>query len=64
VPGKSLDIPQSTKELELVKKIARRDGVTVEEAATRLASQALAERVRRRTGKGPAKLYPMKRGGR
>lgn len=50
----------SAKELELVKCIANRDGVTIEEAATRLAAEGLARRVRRKTGKGPAKVYGMK----
>lgn len=51
----------SAKELEMVKLIAQRDGVTLEEAATRLATQGLARRVRKKTGKAPAKVYSMKR---
>lgn len=50
----------SARELALVKRIAERDGVTLEEAATRLAAQSLARRVRSKTGKGPAKIYPMR----
>lgn len=51
----------SAKELELVKAIARRDGVTEEEAATRLVKEAIARKVRKRTGRGPAKVYSMRR---
>jgi predicted kinase len=48
-------------ERELVRRIADRDGVTEDEAATRLVKQALARRVKRRTGKAPARVYEMKR---
>lgn len=44
-------------ERELLQKIADRDGVSLDEAATRLAKQGLARRVKRRTGKTPAKVY-------
>ncbi len=44
----------------LLSKIAARDGVSVDEAASELLSQALARRVRKRTGKSPAKVYPFK----
>ena len=50
----------SEKELALVQRIAARDGCTVEEAASRLVSEAIAKRVRRKTGKGPARVYGMK----
>lgn len=46
--------------MEQVRRIAKRDGVSVEEAATKLVQSALARRVRRRTGKGPAKVYGLK----
>jgi hypothetical protein len=48
-------------ERELVKRIADRDGVTEDEAATRLVKQALARRVKKRTGKAPARVYEIKR---
>jgi predicted kinase len=48
-------------ERDLVKRIADRDGVTLDEAATRLAKEGLARRVKRRTGKTPARVYPMKK---
>lgn len=46
-------------EREMLQKIADRDGVTVDEAATRLAKQGLARKVKRRTGKAPARVYEM-----
>lgn len=51
----------SDAELEQVRRIADRDGLTIEEAATKLTQQWLQEKVRRRTGRGPAKVYPIKR---
>lgn len=57
-----LDLTTFSKaELEQVKRIADRDGVTLEQAATRLAQQWLQEKVRRRTGHGPARVYGIKR---
>lgn len=47
-------------EREIVQRIADRDGVTLDEAATRLAKEGLARRVKKRTGKTPAKFYPIK----
>ena len=43
----------------MLQKIADRDGVTVDEAATRLAKQGLAKKVKRRTGYAPAKVYSL-----
>ena len=61
VTDREPDLATFTKaELALVKQIAERDGVTVEEAATRLGQQWLRDKVRRRTGKAPAKVYPIK----
>ncbi len=51
----------TTAELELVKRIAERDGTTVEEAATKLGQQWLKAKVKRRTGNTPAKVYGIKR---
>jgi len=48
-------------EMEAVRRIAKREGISEEEAATRLVQSALARRVRRRTGKAPAKVYGMRR---
>jgi hypothetical protein len=48
-------------EMEAVKRIAKREGISEEEAATKLVQSALARRVRRRTGKAPAKVYSIKK---
>jgi hypothetical protein len=62
VPNREPDLTTFSKaELAQVKRIADRDGVTIEQAATRLGQQWLQEKVKRRTGKGPAKVYPLKR---
>lgn len=47
----------SERELDLVRAVAKRDGITEDEAATNLAKAALARKVRKRTGRGPAKVY-------
>lgn len=48
-------------EKEIVQRIAERDGITLDEAATKLGQRALARIVKRRTGKAPAKVYPIRR---
>jgi hypothetical protein len=48
-------------EMELVQRIATRDGMTLDEAATKLARQALERRVRKRTKYGPARVYSIKK---
>lgn len=50
----------SDKEIEMVRQIAAREGITEDEAATRLVQKEIARRVKRRTGKNPAKVYAMK----
>lgn len=51
----------TAKERELLKRIAERDGVDEDEAATRLVKTALARRVKKRTGKNPARVYQMRK---
>lgn len=51
----------SDKEIELVRQIAKREGISEDEAATQLVQKEIARRVRKRTGKGPAKVYGIKR---
>lgn len=58
---KAPDTALSRQESELVAKVAQIYGITVEEAHTNLAKAGLARRVKRRTGKNPAKVYTMKR---
>lgn len=50
------------KEADLVRQVAKQYGITEDEAATRLMQTGLVQRVRSRTGKGPARVYPMKGG--
>lgn len=47
-------------ERDVVKKIAERDGISEDEAATKLVKAALERRVRKRTGKGPARVFLMR----
>lgn len=51
----------SKKERDVLKRIAERDGITEDEAATNLVKAALERMVRRRTGKGPAKVYSLRK---
>ena len=50
----------SKEEEALAKEIARRKGITVKEAATLVVQACIARRMRKRTGKAPARVYPMK----
>ncbi len=56
------DTPFSSKEMELIERVAKRDGISVDEAATNLGKAGLARRVKKRTGKVPAKVYGIRRG--
>lgn len=51
----------SKEEADLAKQIAKRKGISEEEAATLVMKASIARRVRKRTGKGPARVYPIKR---
>lgn len=44
-----------------MQQIAKRDGISEEEAATQLVKTALARRVKKRTGKTPARVYSLRR---
>ena len=60
VPDRGPDATNlSPKEHALLKTIADRDGISEDEAATNLVKAALARRVKKRTGKSPAKVYSM-----
>jgi predicted kinase len=52
----------SEKERQAVEQIAQQRGITFEEASEQLAKEGLASRVRRKTGKLPAKVYELRRG--
>lgn len=54
-------VPLTPSERALIKRIADRDGITEDEAASNLVKTALARRVKRRTGKTPAKVYEIRR---
>lgn len=51
----------SKNEAELAKEIASRFGLTVEEATTLIVKACIARRMKKRTGKSPAKVYTMRR---
>jgi len=62
VSEKGSDVTALSKaEREVLTRIAQRDGITEDEAATNLVKSALARRVRKKTGKGPARVYDMKK---
>jgi hypothetical protein len=51
----------SEKEAELAKEIANRFGLSVEEATTLVVKACIARRMKKRTGKNPAKIYGIKK---
>lgn len=51
----------SEKERAAVQQVADQRGITFEEAVEQMAKEGLASRVRRKTGRLPAKVYDMSR---
>jgi hypothetical protein len=51
----------SKEEADLAKQVAKRKGISEEEAATLILKSSIARRVRKRIGKGPGKVYQIKR---
>jgi ribosomal protein L23 len=51
----------SEKEAELAKEIATRFGLSVEEATTLVVKACIARRMKKRTGKNPAKVYSIRK---
>ncbi|MBA3774657.1 MAG: hypothetical protein H0X13_19835 [Ramlibacter sp.] len=51
----------SEKERQLVQQVADQRGVTFEEAIEQMAKEGLAARVRRKTGRAPARVYELPR---
>ena len=61
MPNKIPDTSMSDEEREIVRAVAKLYGITEEEAHDCLAKTSLARRVRKRTGKAPAKVYSIKK---
>lgn len=55
------DTAMTKDEADLVRRVAKIYGITEEEANDCLAKSSLARRVKKRTGKSPAKVYSIKR---
>lgn len=51
----------SDREREAVQRVADQRGITFEEAIEQMAKEGLASRVRRKTGKLPARVYELRR---
>lgn len=51
----------SEKERNAVEQVAAQRGITFDEAAEQMAKEGLASRVRRKTGRAPAKVYELTR---
>jgi hypothetical protein len=51
----------SERERNAVQQVADQRGITFEEAAEQMAKEGLASRVRRKTGRAPARVYEMPR---
>jgi hypothetical protein len=61
VPNKGTALLLSDRERKLLRAVAETEGITEEEAAAKLVSDAIARRMRRNTGKTPAKVYPIRK---
>lgn len=51
----------SEKERQAISQVAEQRGITFEEAVEQMAKEGLASRVRRKTGRAPARVYDMRR---
>jgi hypothetical protein len=56
-----LNIPLTTEEYRKIERLAASKGLTVDEMATQLVQAGIARRIRRGTGRGPARVYSMRR---
>lgn len=45
----------------MIETVARQRGITFEEAVEQMAKEGLASRIRRKTGKAPARVYELRR---
>ena len=50
----------SKAEADLAAKIAEREGISIEQAATMVVKASIARRMKKRTGKAPARVYGIK----
>lgn len=53
-------IALTDRQRDVLEAAAKAMGITLEEAATRLAAEAISQRFRRRAGKTPATIYPLR----
>lgn len=60
MPNKLPDTAMTNEERDLIRRVAKCYGISEEEAQTCLAKAGLARRVRKRTGKAPAKVYTIR----
>jgi predicted kinase len=51
----------SERERQALEQVAAQRGVTFEEAVEQMAKEGLASRVRRKTGKAPARVYELRK---
>jgi predicted kinase len=59
MPGEQTAL--SERERQAVQQVADQRGITFEEAIEQMAKEGLAARVRRKTGKAPARVYEIRR---
>ncbi len=55
------DLQLTKAESEYAERIAKLKGISVEDAAMLVIKRSLEDRVKKRTGKSPAKVYPMRK---
>jgi len=51
----------SERERQAIEQVAQQRGISFDEAVEQMAKEGLAARVRRRTGRAPAKVYELRR---
>lgn len=47
--------------MAMVREVASKEGISDDEAATRLVQREIAKRIKKRTGKAPGKVYGFKK---
>lgn len=55
------NVSLSDRERAAIEQVAQQRGITFEEAVEQMAKEGLASRVRRKTGKAPARVYEIRR---